>query len=146
MHVKDYFSHRSLHLEFTLINKPSLLKRTRILSPSPLYLTVLLISVHVVREMKTEMIIDIQLVAFQTKVAAVLFDISTHGNLWKFPLLTQPPLTPEYVATQDELKQKFGFYCCRWQLSVSSYFKNPLRKTAISSPGTYTPSRPCGME
>ena len=48
---------------------------------------------------------DTELVAFQIKIAAILFDISIHGNLWKQPLLTQPPLTPEYMATQDELKK-----------------------------------------
>jgi len=53
----NFASPRFLHMNFILINKPSLLKRTRTLSPSPLYPTVLLMSA--VREMKMEMIMTL---------------------------------------------------------------------------------------
>lgn len=92
---------------------------------------------------------DSELVTYQSKVASILFDISIHENSVKNLHIMNPPLTPEYVATLNELKQaeqKFGLYCWRWQLSISSYFKNSIWKAEIPSTSTYSPSRLCGME
>ena len=48
---------------------------------------------------------DSELVTFRRKVASILFDINIHENSAKNLHIMQPPLTPEYVATLDELKQ-----------------------------------------
>lgn len=48
---------------------------------------------------------DSELVTYQSKVASILFDISIHENSVKNLHIMNPPLTPEYVATLNELKQ-----------------------------------------
>ena len=48
---------------------------------------------------------DSELVTYQSKVASILFDIRIHENSAKNLHIVNPPLTPEYVATLNELKQ-----------------------------------------
>ena len=48
---------------------------------------------------------DCELDTFQKKLASILFEIHAHEKSSKIVHITQPPLTPEYVATLEELRQ-----------------------------------------